>query len=1280
MALDVRAGSRRRSLGLRFSTTTLAIAAGLAVHGSALGQITWDVNGNGIWQDDANWDTGTQPNAPTDNVVILNPVSSATAVVVTVGPNITRDVGTLTINDTGVAAKHELVVANNTFFEISGNVTNNGTISVVSTGNATRFRTQASFTLDGTGTLRLVDNGTGLAIIDNVSTASDITQLAGHTIAGSGNLGGNTAGIINGGLIDADVDGATLTVDPRNVVGLTNTGTLRASNGGILLLTGVNGGDFDSTGGNIGAFGVGSEVQLTGGADVTGGVFTTDADGLINVLDSAGVSFIGSTFAVNSNVRIGNNADAVYSGTISHQGTTTLDSAVNNADFRIGGDVMLTGGGTIVMASSAGGVSTINDAGGVQNILTNVNNTIRGQGNLGGNSIGFVNQALGLVSADVSGATLVFDPGVTHGASNAGTMQAVNGAMLLITGANGGDLDNTGGNLDADGVGSRIELTNGIDITNGNLRGLNGGTIETLVSQTVGLIDVDVTGTHNVANNADLVVTGTYTNNGTTNLNPDANNTDFRINGDVILDGGGTLAMNAGTGGLAILNDAGGGQNILTNVNNTIRGTGNLGQNTLGLVNQVGGLVLADLAGQDLTIDPGVTNGLTNEGTFRATNGASLTLTGANGGTFANTGGTIETVGAGNEVRLTANVSLTGGDLIASAGSSIESIGGQTVNLIDVDVTGTHNVGNNTDLIVTGTYTNNGTTNLNPDASNTDFRINGDVTLDGGGTLAMNASAGAGVAILNDAGGVQNVLTNVDNTIRGTGNLGQNTLGLVNQAGGLVLADLAGQDLTVDPGTTNGLTNEGTFRATNGASLTLTGNGNGTFANAGGTIETVGAGNEIRLTANVNLTGGDLIASAGSSIESLASQTVNLIDVNVAGTHNVGNNTDLVLTGTYTNAGTTTLNPDTTNSDLRINGDVTLNGGGTLLLNPTTGTGGTSIVNDGGGVQNRLTNVDNTIRGSGNLGQNSISLTNRAGGTVLADGGANGLTINPGVTLVGGETQFLNEGLVRATNNTTLSLSGTGGGAFENAAGGTIDIDAGSTLELSGTLTHRQGAVIDQAGVFNVNSGGNFINEADDYSPGASPGIVNVNSGGTFTNDASGTVTFELDGDTTPGVDFDTIRGDGTFNLAGTIDLELGFTPDFYESIELILDTSSSNVNGTFDQLAFDPITAPGDALAVTYEANAVLLTRAIPGDANLDGFIGQADLNAVLLNFGSTDATWQTGEFTGDDFVGQADLNLVLLGFGSGTPPVTAVPEPTTLTLGVLSTLALVGRRRTAR
>ncbi len=1091
----------RSSVAVR-AALTLGTATAFAFVQPATGQITWDVNGNGVWQDDANWDTGTQPNNPTDNVVILNPTNSASQVVVTVGPGLTRDAGTLTINDTGVAAKHELVVANNTFLDISLGVTNNGIITVLADTNSSQYRVQASHTLSGNGLLRLATTGGGTAQIATGLGSTTLTNAAGHTIAGTGNVGSNNIMVNNAGLIDADITGAVLLLDPLNAVdSFVNTGTLRASNGGLLRLTGVFGGNFNSTGGNIGAFGVGSEVQLVASVNVTGGVLTTDLDGLINVVDGNSAGFTDVTLALNGNLRAGNNSDAFFADTLANQGTVTL--------------------------------------------------------------------------------------------------------------------------------------------------------------------------------------------------NPETTNSDFRIVNDLILSGGGTIVMNAttGAGGFAVINDGGGGgQGLLTNVNNTIRGSGQLGQNAIGLLNQANGLILADQNGNDLLIDPGTTDGATNQGTFRAANGGTLTLTGQFGGDLDNTGGTIEATGAGSAVRLFNSMNITGGTVEGTANGVIEVSDGQSGGFIDVTAFGTVEAGNNSDFFVAGTYTNNGLTSLNPETTNSDFRIVGDVVLNGGGNLFMRPTSGSGgISVINDGGGAgQGLLTNVDNTIRGSGQLGQNAIGLLNQASGTVLANQAGEDLFIDPGTTHNLTNQGLMRATSGGIMTLSGQFGGTFDNTGGTIEADGGGSLVRLFSGAEVTGGELRGLNGGVVEVSSGQSGFLADVSTAGAFRVGNNSDAYFGGTLNNTGTIDLNPETTNSDFRLIDDLTVTGGGTINLNPTTGAGGIAIVNDGGIVagQNRLTNVNNTFRGSGNIAQNGMAFTNQSAGLVEATGAGMTLRIDPGSNALDGNTGFINQGTLRSTADTTLLLSGDFGGAFDNQAGGTIDIQSGSTLNLNGTLTHRQGAAINQAGAFNVLNGGNFINEADDYSPGASPGLVNVNSGGIFTNTADGVVTFEIDGDSTPGVDFDTIRGQGTFNLAGGIDLVFGngFTPAFYSSIELILDTSGRNVNGTFDPV-FDPIVGVGEAWAITYRADnfgnvdAVLFTRALPGDANLNGQVEQGDLDAVLQNWGNTTNTaWNTGDMSGNRQVEQSDLDLVLQNWGSTLAPdfggfdLAQVPEPTTL--GLLLPM-LAGRRR---
>lgn len=125
--------------------------------------------------------------------------------------------------------------------------------------------------------------------------------------------------------------------------------------------------------------------------------------------------------------------------------------------------------------------------------------------------------------------------------------------------------------------------------------------------------------------------------------------------------------------------------------------------------------------------------------------------------------------------------------------------------------------------------------------------------------------------------------------------------------------------------------------------------------------------------------------------------------------------------------------------------------------------------------------------------------------------------------------------------------------------------------------------------------------------------------------------------------------------------------------------------NAVFGVAAADAADLNGDtevnALDVDYFIADVMMLGL--GDVNLDGFVSQADLDAVLLNWGDTDAvegvSWSGGDLTGDGFVSQADLDLVLLNWGNGTlPNVNAIPEPTAA--GILLGLLAMATRRNRR
>ncbi|MEM7576890.1 MAG: hypothetical protein AAF328_05375 [Planctomycetota bacterium] len=605
------------------------------------------------------------------------------------------------------------------------------------------------------------------------------------------------------------------------------------------------------------------------------------------------------------------------------------------------------------------------------------------------------------------------------------------------------------------------------------------------------------------------------------------------------------------------------------------------------------------------------------------------------------------------------------------SGVDVSNSGTRTILDLDLDDSGTADL--NRLLLNSGTFTINGT----------DLDNDGEVVINAGSTLRLAATTISGDGLirlaggtLSDNAGAQDIQTQqAGHTIAGFGNLGNNSLGLVNEAGGLISADVTGQVLTWNPGATNGNANAGTAQATNGGILQLTGTGGGDFVNTGGTIAANGADSAVEYTTNTSLIGGTLTATAGGVHRTVEGQNIFFRGVTVAaGTPlNVGNNTDLEHFDSLNNQGIITLTPGASNARLGFNNTTTLTGGGTINLNSTAGTGQAQIFDGNGGVQTVWTNADNTIQGSGNVGVNTLGIVNAANGVIQANVTGETLTLDPGVT-----HGMVNQGSLIAANGATLFLSGSGGGDFTSQAGASITVDAGSTLISSGSFTNENGSSLDIAGTLNI-TGGTFANN-DDFNPAGS-NVGTVSNTGTFTQGSESTLTFDVNSAS----DFDQIIGTGTFNLAGGIDVNLNFTPDFYESIELISDTSGNNINGFFDEVLFDPIIGVGEALAITRrvnafdQGNAVLLTRALPGDANLNGQIEQGDLNAVLNNWGEA-GTWSTGDMSGNGVVEQADLNLVLNNWGDtfNAPDFTgfAVPEPSAL----VSLIGLAALRRRPR
>ena len=220
---------------------------------------------------------------------------------------------------------------------------------------------------------------------------------------------------------------------------------------------------------------------------------------------------------------------------------------------------------------------------------------------------------------------------------------------------------------------------------------------------------------------------------------------------------------------------------------------------------------------------------LQNTGTVSAESG---TLAFVGGGTFSG----VASAAAGAILQFGSDFTITDGTLFTGAG---------TIQFNKPSIT-----------TLSGTITNNAHIVLKATGSFADFVLNGNVTFTGTGRLSLvDADLIRGSGIFTNAG------TTIDGETSNSGSFGNNQIGIVNQAGGIISANVPGLTLNLDPDPVNGLINQGTMLAVNGGILLLNGNGGGAFTNSG-TIRT-STGNlefsgEVISTGTVNV-GSDML-------------------------------------------------------------------------------------------------------------------------------------------------------------------------------------------------------------------------------------------------------------------------------------------------------------------------------------------------------------------------------------------------------------------------------------
>jgi YVTN family beta-propeller protein len=1097
-------------------TADTSVSAAFSLTGTTAcsGTTTNWIGGSGNWSDAAMWVGGSVP-ASGANVCIADGTPGTSSV--------TLD-ETVTVGNLYIDSGDTLTISNNTTLTVTGSISNAGQISISAATTTAALIISGSVSLSGGGTVSLSTTGAGGTAYIYQYGGSTLTNVN-NKIQGAGEIGYNGLSVVNGagGTINANLSGSALYVNPS---GLTNQGLLEATGGGILELAG--GVTFNNAGANITANGSGSMVEFLSGPTIQGGTLTTVSGGSLGTLNSGNTAALDASthgaITIVGTYSITNNTSTYVTGTINNTNTSMIQIAAGTttAALIVETSATLTGGGTVSLSTTGAGFAYIYQYGG--STLTNVNNKIQGAGEIGYNGLAVVNGAGGVINANTSGSALELDP---SGLTNQGLLEATNGGILELAG--GVTFNNTGANITASGTGSMVEFLSGPTIQGGTLTTGGGGSLGTLNSGNTATLDasthgaITIVGTYSITNNTSTYVTGTINNTGAIQIAAGTTTAALIVETNLTLTGSGLVMMSTTGAGSAYIYQYGG--STLTNVNNTIQGTGVIGYNGLAVINGPAGIIDANTSGNTLEVDP---SGFNNQGLLEATGGGILELAG--GVTFINEGANITANGSGSIVELLSGPTIQGGTLTTAGGGSLGTLNSGNSATLDasthgaITIVGTYSITNNTSTYVTGTINNAGAIQIAAGTTTAALIVETSLTLTGGGSVSLSTTGAGGTAYIYQYGG--STLTNVNNTIQGTGIIGYNGLAVINEAGGVINANAlpTGSVLELDP---SALTNTGLVEATNGAVLQLAGGAN--FNNAGGSIVANGTGSTVQLLSSPTIQGGTLKTIGGGSLGTLVSGNNATLDasthgaITIAGAYSLTNNTSTYAFGTINNIGVIQIEAGTTTTALIVETSLNLTGGGTVTMS-TTGAGGTAYIYQYGG--STLTNVNNTIQGTGIIGYNGLAVVNE--GTINAN--------TAGVALQITTSALTNQGLLESTGTGTLQLS---------------------------TPVTNSGEIV------------------PDGSP--NPGTISISNN--LTQTSAGSEGVVLDG-LAAGTQYSQLNISGTANLSGALDVGFanGFTPLSGNQFTVL---TANTISGTFSSI--NSAALPGDLIwALTYNFSSV--------------------------------------------------------------------------------------------
>lgn len=1114
---------------------------------------------SGAWSLPLNWGLTCYPDSANTSVSIVNPASTTVELDTSVA-----------VDDLTIEAADALAIAGgagNISLTVSGaSIANAGALNLH--GNGTKGTAATLYighdaTLSGGGTVNLSSESSyGRANISQSGSTFHTLTNTDDTIRGNGVIGSGGLELSNGASGTIDATSASGQLGTLSLTGggtITNSGLLEATSGTLVIDNPVanSGGNITA---NAGTVELGDAGAGESAAYVTGGTLSSINGGLLETAPGQVATLDGVTISKGTTYTVPDNSLTHLLGTITNNGTVAMTGGNGqNSTLLVDADVTLAGGGTVTLSTNPthGGIAQIaqnGSAGAPVVTLTNADNTIVGNGDIGNGGLKLVNEAGGMIDATTTtgqlsalsftggtvtnqglmeatgGATLLFQSPVTNDAN--ATLAAGAGSALELEGnravANQGSIretggtlliqdpiTNTGGHIAADGGLAQVSNT----ITGGTLSTADGGTMETVYSATLNGVSLASGSTYTASNDAATHLQGSITNHGTIAVaGGNGTNGTLYVDDDVVLSGGGTIALSTGTStayGNAALVQSGGTVHTLTNTDNTIEGNGLIGAYGLKVVNQ--GVIDATTAsGQLGTLTLTGAGTVTNQGLLEATSGTLVIYDPVvnTGGNITASGGTVKLgdAGAGETAAY-----VTGGTLNTTDGGLLETAPGQVAALDGVTISGgtTYTAPDNSLTHVLGTMTNHGTIALTGgNAHNSVVNLDSDVTLTGGGTVAMATdTTGGGGALIQENGAAGTpvmTLTNVDNRIQGNGAIGDGGVKLVNESAGTIRATTtAGQSSTLYLRGGGAVTNAGTLAATAGAEL-LVSNPISSSTYDGGTLLTgsYDANGTIQLNA-LGASGGEIVTNAATiDLDGSGAGAAAILDA--AGKNALSALADNDGNFSVQNGGNADF---TTAGDLQNSGSVHVDTGTTLTM----GAGGTHDYDQSGGA----TTVDGTLTGS------AITVT---GGMLDGTGTVAGaVTVDPGAAIEGGDAPG------------TLTVSGS------------LAID-GTLIEQIGGSTAGQGyGVLDVTGDLGLSGTQLSLDDLGGFTP---------SDGETFdiANAASITGTFAIDS---------LALDDGTFAVNY---LDSGCAAGFADCVELTwMPSSSGNVPEPGSLMLFAP-------------------------------------------------------------------------------------------------------------